>query len=299
MAFSNVYYTVLLLNDSLLFVRTGEELSGPNISPIEQDALRRYSLMSRDEILTLHKKNFYVPYNELISLNLKKSSFSLGGPRSGIFTVNVTGKKTANFNIALFQDINIIKDLVQSIIPNKLMSINSIGTATSLYASMDKIQHPNSEISIIKTAENQNDGLSRNERIVRNGSNWLFFIAAFSLINYFVYLFDGNINFIIGLGITQIFAYSTKASGQTLNMLAIIITSILGAIFAVCGIFSRKGKVWAFVVGIIVYAPDTLLFLIVYDWLSIIFHGIALYFLIQGVRASLKMKKTYEGNLPN
>jgi hypothetical protein len=62
--------------------------------------------------------------------------------------------------------------------------------------------------------------------------------------------------------------------------------------FAALGLFSRKLMAWAFVTGIILYILDGLLFIWVKDWLSFGFHVIALYFLVLGLAACFRLKKT-------
>ncbi|MCK4829211.1 hypothetical protein KA005_76515, partial [bacterium] len=42
------------------------------------------------------------------------------------------------------------------------------------------------------------------EKQLKSGANWFFWIAGLSLVNTIVFLFDGSIYFVVGLGITQI-----------------------------------------------------------------------------------------------
>lgn len=50
------------------------------------------------------------------------------------------------------------------------------------------------------------------------------------------------------------------------------------------GVFARKGHVWAFVVGAILYGLDTLIYLPLQAWMAVAFHLIAVVFLARGAR---------------
>jgi hypothetical protein len=287
--FIDIHYTVLLLSDALVFVRTGGELSGPDVNAIEESDLQRYRGMSREELVRLHKKNFDVPFEDIINIKLKKSTYSINGPRTGVFTI--VGKKTTNFNISRFQNFGAIEKMVRSVMPDK--SGYEIAPA-SLNSASNPEAYPSSEapISGIHTAENQPGiELSRNERTVQNYATWLFIIAALSIVNFVVFLVGGDIHFVVGLAITEFIAAVTRATGTTLIIGAVITTVIFSGIFAACGIYGRQGKAWAFILGIVVYLLDTLLFLVVRDWLSIVFHIFVLYILLMGARAAWKSKK--------
>jgi hypothetical protein len=48
---------------------------------------------------------------------------------------------------------------------------------------------------------------------------------------------------------------------------------------------ASKGAGWAFIVGMVVYGLDALIMLWATDWLSLAFHGLALYFMYRGWQA--------------
>ena len=39
---------------------------------------------------------------------------------------------------------------------------------------------------------------------VRKGASWFYWIAGASVVNTIIFLFGGNLNFIVGLGVTQV-----------------------------------------------------------------------------------------------
>ena len=48
-------------------------------------------------------------------------------------------------------------------------------------------------------------------------------------------------------------------------------------------------EIWAFIVGMSIYGLDALLLAWATDWLSVAFHGLALFFLFNGFRASRQL----------
>jgi hypothetical protein len=130
-----------------------------------------------------------------------------------------------------------------------------------------------------------------------NGANWFYWIAALSLVNSAIIHFGGEWSFVIGLGITQFFdaiaavvAAEAGAGAASLALaFAIAADLAVAGAFVLFGVFARKRHTWAFVLGMLFYALDGLLFLLVGDWLSIGFHVFALIGLTGGLSASRKI----------
>ena len=125
------------------------------------------------------------------------------------------------------------------------------------------------------------------------GANWFFWIAGLSLINSFVLLSGGKWSFIVGLGITQVtdsIVMATK-SGAIGTVVALALDVFISGIVIIFGVLARKKYGWAFIVGMILYALDGLLFLVMQDWLSIGFHAFALLGLYGGLKASNQLKQ--------
>jgi hypothetical protein len=123
-------------------------------------------------------------------------------------------------------------------------------------------------------------------------------IAGLSIINSIIILVGGNINFLVGLGITQlidgisigIVREIAPDAELVIRGVAFILDLLIAGIFVIFGILAKKHK-WAFIVGMIVYALDGLVFLLAPDFLSIGFHLFALYGLYSGLRAFGKLKQ--------
>jgi len=55
--------------------------------------------------------------------------------------------------------------------------------------------------------------------------------------------------------------------------------------------FAQKGHTWAFVVGLVVYALDGILFLAFQIWFPLAFHVFVIYCLYRDLAANLKLKR--------
>ncbi len=135
------------------------------------------------------------------------------------------------------------------------------------------------------------------EKQQKGGANWFFWIAGLSVVNSVILIAGGNLNFIIGLGITQIVDGIAMAlansvdpgSGTIIRVLALFVNLVIAGIFAIFGSLARKKYKWSFVIGMSLYAADSLIFLIIFDILSMGFHLIALYGLYRGLIASQRL----------
>ncbi|MCM3869246.1 MAG: hypothetical protein ND895_00940 [Pyrinomonadaceae bacterium] len=128
-----------------------------------------------------------------------------------------------------------------------------------------------------------------------SGARWFFWIAALSMINSIISLMDGQWNFLAGLGMTQVISGLAIALSQDLGsavtVVALVLDVLVAGVFVALGLFAQKGHSWAFIVGIVIYAFDGLIFLLVQDWFSLAFHGFVLFCLIRGLMAQNKWKQ--------
>jgi hypothetical protein len=136
------------------------------------------------------------------------------------------------------------------------------------------------------------------ENQMKNGANWFFWIAGLSLINTITYLLNANLSFIVGLGATQVVdvvaTMLIEELPEALSFLraaALLINLVIMAIFVGLGWAGRKGKGWAFIMGMGLYFLDSVIFLMVGDWFAVLFHVIALYGLLRGYLAFRELHK--------
>jgi hypothetical protein len=128
---------------------------------------------------------------------------------------------------------------------------------------------------------------ARQAATMRSGANWFFFIAGLSLVNSVLFWAGSSYAFVIGLGLTDLAnaVGHDVITGTTGMALALLFDVAVAAGFAGLGLMARKGAGWAFIVGMVVYLLDALLQVWATDWLSVAFHGLALFFIFKGFQA--------------
>jgi len=117
------------------------------------------------------------------------------------------------------------------------------------------------------------------------GASWFYWIAGLSVINSLSSLTGGGWGFVVGLGITQVFDAFAQELGGSGRIVMVLLDLAAAGVFAAFGLFAHRGQAWAFVVGMVLYALDGLLFLLVQDWLGLGFHVFVLFCLWSGFSA--------------
>jgi len=132
----------------------------------------------------------------------------------------------------------------------------------------------------------------------RNGANWFFWIAGLSMVNSIMFLSGGELNFVVGLGLTQVIdgiagaiAKEAKDAEMVVRVVAFGLDVVIAGFVVGFGVLARKGFDWAFLVGMVLYAFDGLIFLLVQDWLSIGFHVFALFCIWAGLKALRELRQ--------
>lgn len=127
------------------------------------------------------------------------------------------------------------------------------------------------------------------EKAANNGSGWFFWIAGLSVVNAILAVAGSETGFVFGLGITTGLGYLAQGMGLVGKFIVLSISVGIAAAIAGCGVAARKGKKWGYAVGMLIYGLDGLIFLAAGDWLGVIVHGIALFFIAAGLSALIKM----------
>ncbi len=124
----------------------------------------------------------------------------------------------------------------------------------------------------------------------RNGSGWFFWIAGLSLVNIIMAIINGSWGFVFGLGTAEIIYYISRELSYELGNLVltagIALSLLIIGVFAILGLWSRKGKGWCFVLGFILYSLDTLLLAFLGDYMGALFHLYPLYCIFKGLQAN-------------
>jgi len=131
----------------------------------------------------------------------------------------------------------------------------------------------------------------------RRGANWFYWVAGLSLVNSAVILGGGSIFFVIGLGITLVADGLAAAISQhhpetvwVVKGIALAFDVFVAAILAGFGWLSGRRYLAMFGVGMAFYLLDGLIFLLFQDWLSVAFHGYALFCMWSGFQAFRKLR---------
>jgi hypothetical protein len=119
---------------------------------------------------------------------------------------------------------------------------------------------------------------------IRGGANWFFWIAALSMINTIIYFTGSSINFVLGLGATQIIdvfmsalARDLGSGWSILRYIGIAIDLGIAAVFVLLGLMGRKRHRWPIIIGMVLYAIDGVILLLFKIYLGAAFHAWALY----------------------
>lgn len=135
----------------------------------------------------------------------------------------------------------------------------------------------------------------RIEGEVKGAASWFFWIAALSIINSVLFMFNLQWNFVIGLGVTQLLDFLGKSLSESISSgikyFSLVINILLAALFVLIGLFAQKGSRKAFMTGIILYGLDAVMFILASDLLGVGFHIFAIYFMVRGFIACKKLNR--------
>jgi hypothetical protein len=127
-------------------------------------------------------------------------------------------------------------------------------------------------------------------RHLKSGASWFYWIAGLSLINSISAFAHASFRFIFGLGLTQVLDALGTEMGSAGPAVALGLDVVAAGILVLFGVFANKAHSWAFIVGMLCFAADTVLVLIFADWLSVAVHVVVLFFLFRGFAACRKLK---------
>lgn len=126
------------------------------------------------------------------------------------------------------------------------------------------------------------------DKRVRSGGSWYYWVAALSLVNSVVAFTGGGGGFVIGLSVTQFLDAMLAEAGGNAKVIGLVLGVLASGAFATFGVFACKRHSWAFIVGMVLYAFDTLLTVLAQHWLGLAFHAWVLVSLFLGLRAAMQ-----------
>lgn len=126
------------------------------------------------------------------------------------------------------------------------------------------------------------------ERQRKSGAQWFYWIAMLSSINAILAIAGEDWRFILGLGTTQLIHAMAAESGGAGLKTGVISFAMIG-FFALLGKRAIYGYEWAFVVGMVFYGLDGLVFLLAQDWVGVGFHTFAIVMIMRGYLAARQL----------
>ena len=142
---------------------------------------------------------------------------------------------------------------------------------------MENVQVGKKESSIVTEFEKQYLTVD-----IQKAASWFFWIAGLSLINSLIHYFNGDVYFIVGLAFTQFIDSLVSGLVDNASWIAIIPNIMIVGFFIFIGYRARNYDKWAFVVGVILYFFDGLLYLYFSSWMAVGFHVFALVMIGRG-----------------
>jgi hypothetical protein len=131
-----------------------------------------------------------------------------------------------------------------------------------------------------------------------SGAGWFYWIAALSLVNSVILLSGGDRHFVVGLGVTLVADVVAKEVANQNPEIATVAKGIafgfdlfVAAIVCLFGWLSRRPILPIFVVGMILYLLDGLIYLLAGEWMSVGFHAFVLLGMWSGFSAYREMKQ--------
>lgn len=114
---------------------------------------------------------------------------------------------------------------------------------------------------------------------IRSAARWFWWIAGLSLVNAVMFFSGSDTSFVVGLAMTTVASVVFKS----VPLVAWVLVAVTVGFYFAMGHFAQQRRLWAFYLGLAVYAVDALICLAVQDWMSAGFHALAGYFIYKGV----------------
>ena len=154
---------------------------------------------------------------------------------------------------------------------------------------MENMEQPQSQV----TVPAQGVDTAKAEGQIKSGANWFFWISGLSLVNSLLSLFKVEVQFVVGLGATQLIdALAQIIGGNVVIIVGIFLSMVIAGCIGALGWQASRKKVWAFILGMSVYGLDTFLVLWFQDFISFAFHIFALIMIGLGLKALLDLNKS-------
>lgn len=137
--------------------------------------------------------------------------------------------------------------------------------------------------------------LLRTQRNIKRSASWFYWIAVLSIINSLTVALSGKSNFAVELGITKFMggialATTESGTGHSVNYIVIGISALAAGVFALCGVAGVKHALPIYVIGMVLYAMDALIYFESQSWIPVAFHV----FVLINLWKTVSMTKEYQ-----
>ena len=158
---------------------------------------------------------------------------------------------------------------------------------------------PASSSTTVTQDPNQQFAALELERGIKSGGSWFYWIAGLTLINTVMAMSGSDSGFVLGLAFTLMVDAVAKGIGGLGIGIGVVIDAFAIGFFILLGIFANKQHKWAFVVGLLIYAVDTILVVIGQMWIGVAIHAYALFCIWVGFKKIQQLRDLREfGTMP-
>lgn len=140
---------------------------------------------------------------------------------------------------------------------------------------------------------------SRFEAAFKSSASWFFWMAGCTVVNLFMVFTKSNFGLALGMSdslmmaIVNLLKPPSTDAGALIAFGSVIASNVLYIVLmAVFGIFAGKGKVWAFSLGLSLALIDGVFCLLGNEWIGTAVHGMAVWFIFQGLRLAIAVRNT-------
>lgn len=154
--------------------------------------------------------------------------------------------------------------------------------------------------SIIKTSrkektESKNNIASGQNRLISGGASWFLLIGIISMLNIMFFATKQDVQFILGLGINYIILGVADGIKQSLGLnlfpIAYVLTFLISTVFLFIWKKSKSESKTVYLIGLILYGLDSLIFVFSKEWWNLGFHIFAFLLLASGYNALIVKKR--------
>ena len=123
----------------------------------------------------------------------------------------------------------------------------------------------------------------------KSGASWFYWIAGLTIVTSLITFFGGGWRFLFSLGITQLIDAVSIYIGGAAQVVALVLDLLVTGLFVGFGWLANRKMLGAYIAGMVAFALDGVLSLLVQEWLSVIAHAVVLFWLFRGFQAGRQL----------